>query len=204
MKIESFFGSDKLPDGFKLIPVGNVSFPTGKIVAGDPFFLPESELMVEIHPNHYPVNIIYRDCAEWGYRVTLAFLRISKNEVVKWKAVNNKDGMDTFSVDSGIGCITDLHTAKNFNALLNKWREQDPPLNYYDIVLKNELSKKVLPGERVNFFGIHSLVKKGGNIAIFETGMGDGSYKMKMGFDAHQDPAIFLIDFDLLKPLDKL
>jgi hypothetical protein len=97
-----------------------------------------------------------------------------------------------------LACFSDSETARLFTRVLEEWRESDPPKNYYDLVLKNEIQKKILPGDRINSFCIHYPFGDDKNVAIFECGIGDGSYRIYYGVGKNNDPAAIIIDFDIL------
>lgn len=198
MKFKSILDQPSLPKGFQRITLEDLSIPSGLVITGDPFSLPSAALNIKIKPAKYKVDLIYKDCLEWGYRVALAMLIINDAQVVDWKPLKNMQGFDSIFVGSGLACFVDFETAQSFSALLEKWRESNPPKNYYDLVLKNEIQKKVLPGERINSFGIHYPFNNSKNIAIFECGVGDGGYKTYCGVNKNGNPSVVLIDFDIL------
>ena len=198
MTFRNILDKPSLPDDFQRISLENLLIQSGLITAGDPFSLPPVSLNIELIPGKYKVDLIYKNCNEWGYRVALAILIINHQMVVEWNSLENVYGLDHIFVGSGLACFSDLETALRFNGLLEKWRESDPPKNYYDLVLKNEIQKRVLPGDRINSFCMHFPFDLDENIAIFESGMGDGSYGIYYGVGGNNDLSAIAIDFDIL------
>ncbi len=198
MTFSNILDNPSLPDGFQRISLEGLSIQSGLITAGDPFSLPPVSLNIELSPGKYQVDLIYKDCDEWGYRVALAMLIVNHNTIVEWNPLENAYGLEHIFVGSGLACFSDLETARRFTGLLEEWRESVPPKNYYDLVLRNEIQKRVLPGDRINSFCMHFPFDLDENIAIFESGMGDGSYGIYYGVGENNDPSAIVIDFDIL------
>ena len=198
MDFNHIIGTPSLPQGFWRIRLESLLLSSGLVMAGDPFSLPAAALEAKIPPGQYLVELIYKDCLEWGYRVALALLRLNDEPITCWQSLDNGQGFDSIFVDSGLACFADFETGQAFSALIEQWRESTPPKNYYDLVLKKEIRKKVLPGDRINSFGLHYPFDNKENIAIFECGMGDGAYKTYCGVDQMGNPSTILIDFDIM------
>lgn len=188
-----------LPEGYQQIWLNGLFIPSGKIVVGDPFSLSDTAILLTIEPGNYNVELIYKDCFEWGYRVAYALLHFTEDiGVSQWKSAKNIFGINTISVDSGLACIADIETSFLFNKLLIEWKSNNLGKNYFEAVLKDQIQRKVLHGDRINTFGLISPFGDKKNLAVFESGMGDGSYKMYLGLNQKKQPQILVIDFDIL------
>jgi len=199
MKGENIIIQRPLPEGYLQIWLNGLFIPSGKIVTGDPFSLPDAAIILTIEPGNYNVELIYKDCLEWGYRVAYAILHLHEvGGISQWKSAKTIFGITTIPVDSGLACIADVETSLLFNKLLLEWKSNNSGKNYFEAVLKNQIQRKVLHSDRINTFGLFSPFGDKKNLAVFESGMGDGSYKMYLGFNQKKQPQLFVLDFDIL------
>ena len=193
--------SDKLAFDFKSVldtvslqevSVGELHLPTGKIIAGDPFFIFDSKpFKTKVNPGNYPVKLLIYKVEENHYRVAFAKIQFSDNQATHW----------TLAVDAGLGCFTDQETNAIFNSVMDKYYKDNPDKNYYDDVLAEEfktasgqhpLSRDL--GDWVNHFP-----KQGGNrnVIMFASGWGDGSYPTYWGTDSNGNIVELVTDFNV-------
>ena len=198
----------------KLIRIypGKLKVPTGKIVAGDPFFIFNCHYFEKtISPGEYDVELTFLNHPTAGARVALARLVISKQEAEYWELalLESEDVKELkegefigFAVDSGLASFVDQQICKEFNAVMDKLYRENEGFNYYDNVLAAEFAQNAFNnddstdiGDWVNHrFDSH----KEDNIIIFSSGYGDGLYPVYWGIDKNEKISSLLIDFFVL------
>lgn len=208
---ESLFSkTDKL----KAIKIGQVNFPTGKVVLADPLaYLGNEKYQTVLEKNipkgSYEVEISVINSHLVGTRTVASKLKIGRETAVKYElampkgftlADFNKPGVFSFfGVDTGLACFADENTAKQYAEFLNVWHKENPNKNIYsDYFLQsfNENSKKYpnLQDESGNFL-LWNLPESSDKIAIFSSGMGDGIYSAYWGFDKNGEIAELIVPF---------
>ena len=166
--------------------------PTGEIVAADPLVNPDRSAMLEtVAPGKYPVlGLADPDDG----RLAIVVLQIADRPVVTWEFATS------YGVDTGLGCYMDVAASE---ALVAKMAELEQDRNfssYYDDVLDEELYDKA-GDENAILFTDHLIdADKSLNIAIFESGWGDGVYDVFVGRDDSGEIVCFATDFQLLGP----
>lgn len=185
------------PAKLYLEQAGNITLPTGQIVAADPLVecgrLP---FTITVMPEEYPVTL---SLAQIGSerRVAYATIQFSHQQAIKWEMALiagqsvSELGADEFfgyGVDSGTGCFMDYATAQfiacsldeeTFAAELIEKMEQAPWRN----------------GSHVNL-RLNGLAD--GNLIAFPSGWGDGAYPSYFGFDEAGRITQLVTDFSLL------
>src|SRR5689334_21256244 len=131
--------------------IGELNLPTGKIVAGDPFFIyNEKPFKIQVAPGQYPVSILIHTVEEDHHRVAFARIKFSDNTATRWTLALTEDITDEqvrklkkgeffgYGVDAGLGCFADVATNEMFNNVMDNFHKDDPHKNYYDDVLAEE------------------------------------------------------------------
>src|SRR5258708_38916260 len=99
--------------------VNNLVVTSGKLLACDPYYCPETEPFDArpIPPGQYPVILVVAHIGKSDQRVALAALKISDAAPVRWEIATpvgwnptRRSGY-TYCVDSGIGCFMDADPA---------------------------------------------------------------------------------------------
>lgn len=180
--------------------LGEVTLPTGHIVATDPLVQPErAAFLVTVPPGRYPVTLYQAEG-----RIAAAEMRFAQGHVFRWQlAVVEGQDIKTlksgeyfgYGVDTGLGSYMDKSTA----ALMDERDKAvqaakgEKYISYYDDVLADELSAN---GDD---YVMHQPVPdKPGNVAIFSSGWGDGFYPVYWGLDAEGRPIMLLTDFQVI------
>lgn len=177
--------------------VGELSLPSGKVVASDVFFssLGQLPLNKSVPSGKYPVSIlIARYFSSGAQNIAFAKITFNKAPIVSWElATTDSDtgfGSKTvhsrYPVDSGTGCFTDLETAKEMSRLADTSSLNDRIIA--------ALGASTPPG--CNNADI--LISEGRNLICFSSGFGDGSYASYWGLDADGKVCALVTDFDLL------
>ena len=94
----------------------------------------------------------------------------------------------------------DARTEYMFRRVFDEFYRTQPDGNYYDDVLASGFLKSAqYPGHSGDWL-LHFPVKGNPfNIAMFASGLGDGSYHVYWGVDRNDEPCRLLIDFGLLE-----
>ena len=195
--IETYFTSEKIMDQkMEVMEIGNVSLPSGKVIVRDPLvFLKvgEQPYFVEVPKGNFPVTIAVVKLEEWGDRYAAVKVEFSKEKPVvyrealigieKLEDINEGDYFG-FSVDAGLGCITDpevLPYVDKFRKELNVDNMYD---NYFaDLFAKsykeNPANQREL-GDWISWTVPHTEYQ----IPMFASGVGDGTYPVYFAYDA--------------------
>lgn len=178
--------------------LGQLSLPTGRIVANDPcVFFETDEFTISVKPGSYPVSIFVACSSSGDKRVALAMLELSDKKAVKWEMalvknqiIDNLTGSDDgyfgYGVDSGTGGFMDKQTADQIS---------ERGLDVY------ELFQAQFDGTYVHTYSyaIGSIDGGGDNdVAAFSSGWGDGCYPSYFGYDESGEPCALVTDFLIL------
>jgi hypothetical protein len=200
--------------------VGNVSAPTGRIVACDPFACSDAPAFAsEVPPGTYPVLVAIAqfDCSG-GERIAAALLRLSDAPPVRWEparwegdpanatseaddetrgasAVDDAAVTNAYCVDSGFGAFMDEAA---IDALIEHIEAEDD-----DDYLQRRLDA-LRPAGGAEWFDIPLDEETGANIVLVTSGWGDGKYPCYWGYDTDGDLVCLLTDFGVVNDADFL
>lgn len=187
-------------------PLGEVAFPTGRIVACDPFVFPElPPFVTEVEPGRYPLVLSVARFADEDdgladVRVAYAVLVFSQVPVVRWETAL-RPGQATaklpaghifgYGVDSGTGTLMDASAAD----LLRLRYDEDR--DYANTIIGQMNSS---PAKSVRGLLLTLDEETGLNAPFFETGWGDGFYASYFGYAADGiTPAYLVTDFGVVE-----
>jgi len=191
----------------KPIALGELELPTGRIVTTDPLVQPQAPALARsVKPGRYTVTLYdAEDRASKSNRIALAALRFAEGTPVKWEiatwpgqnAADLKAGeIFGYGVDAGLGCYMDAAAFPLIEArekLVRQEKDTDD-INYYDDVLAEELGRN---GDK---YVLHQPMKDSPvNVAVFESGWGDGFYPSFWGLDAAGEPLVLVTEFYVLE-----
>lgn len=193
-----------------LLPLGHLSLPTGKIIAGDPLVCFErlSPFKRAVAPGKYPVTVCIAKMDKFGDRYAVAKVEFSKEHSEIWEVAQTEDGgmklkdgvLFGFGVDAGLGCFMDAKTQEAYLKFTDDFYAQNPNGNIYDDFFAAEFKKTALdekdPGDWVNFYipGQDNL-----NIVMFHSGFGDGFYQSYWGRTNNGEICNLVIDFKIFE-----
>lgn len=176
--------------------IGNVTLPSGKIVATDPFTMGDVAAFIrQVAPGSYPVSLAMLLGSEWHARNAFATIKFTDEPVVDFEmalvpgndlALLEDDEFFGYGVDAGIGAFMDAQTATSWMEKYDVAANSDAVVA--GLVRPSNLSSWVdfaIPGTASNFVG-------------FESGDGDGGYASYWGLDAAGNVATLTTDFGLL------
>lgn len=189
------------------VALGELELPTGRIVATDPLVFPEwKPLERTVPPGRYPVTL-YRAQG----RIAMAMLRFAPGKVARWEIATlpgqkladlKDDEIFGYPVDAGTGSFMDA-SAK---AAMDKREAQEIERarasstaygSYYDNVVADEMERNG------GHFALHKpLADDPVNVAIFQSGWGDGVYASYWGLDEAGRPLVLVTDFGVMTGAD--
>lgn len=185
----------------RLIEMGDLVLPTGRIVVADPLVTPDRvPLTRTVDPGRYPVTLYESDG-----RIALAALRFAPGKPVRWELAtipgqylgDLKEGeIFGYPVDAGLGCFMDkaAYARMQDREALAIEKANSADINYYDDVLAPELTANG------DLYAMHRPIAEDDvNMAIFSSGWGDGFYASFWGLDAQGKPLLLMTDFQFLE-----
>jgi len=192
----------------KTYPIGNLSLPTGNLLACDLLIVPDERYSFKkrLNPGRYPVIISVAEMRPSGdKRIACAKLSINERKTARWEiaTINTIDtrgeaGRNTFGVDSGTSCFIDTKAAAALAPLV--WKKGFKKDRF------EEFCDQVLAEMKMHTFDRHGLTswanmqidhKNGVNVIVFASGWGDGAYASYWGYDAMGELTSLVTDFAL-------
>lgn len=190
-------GPTTMPDGktvkFDAYLLGQLSLPSGRIVAADGFIMfGVKPFTRSVKAGSYPVTIAVA-LLDDDQRIAFAQIRFSGHRVARWEmAVTSgqdpsklkPDEMYAYGVDSGTGSFADpgaqeVLSADDANKLVDAAMEQMKNVN-----------------EPTRDWVLIDTPK--GSAALFSSGWGDGGYASYFGLDDAGEPAALITDFQVI------
>jgi hypothetical protein len=185
----------------ELLHVGTVSFPTGAITATDPYFASNARPFERrVTPGAYALELGRIRAGVLGTRTAFARLRLRPDiEVVSNEfATVHPDGWDAYPVDSGLGSFMDDSARPEFLEAMDRFEAATPGGDYHRDVLAPDLARSAPAPGRPGIWSIHRPPGTDTQIAVFRSGLGDGSYSSYWGLDEVGEPVTLLTDFGLV------
>lgn len=200
------------------IHIGDVNLPTGKIIAGDPFFTEGQKAFTRnVEPDKYPVYIYMAEIDDDHHRVAYAKIKFRPEEASKWILAISEDITEEelnelsdeefygFPVDSGLACFLDEETNAQLIAKIDALEETKPDSNYYDDVLAGEFKeysgKNKFSRDLGDWNDHHPDKDSDNNVVMFASGWGDGYYPAYWGLNEQGDTIELIVDF-LINDMD--
>lgn len=198
--LDAYFTEKKI-GGVKVdtLEIGNVSLPTGEIVACDPLvdFAEARPYMQKIPAGTYPVTICVVPSEKYGDRYACVKVAVSGGKPVRYElAVNGGEDFDGledgeffgFCVDAGMGCVADAKTQEAFKKYWEKRESEEECIDYYNDLFCDLLEKNAEANPKYQREGGDwlnwTVPGTGLNFPIFASGWGDGVYPVYFGYDA--------------------
>lgn len=172
------------------ITIGELELPTGEIVACDPLItgLSRPAFSRKVKPGRYPVTLFQAQGC-----VAAAVLRFGSGLPMRWELATfvpdrppaYKSEFLEFIVDDAVAAFMD----KSFRTLMTDTEELDDYLA--DVACS------------LDRFGLDNPIEGNPlNVAMFDTGYGDGAYRSFWGLDATGEPLLLMTDFEVLENAD--
>ena len=197
----------------KLLEIGNLKMPTGRIVVCDPLTTSNfTPLNKTVKPGIYPVKIYVAQTKKSGERYAIAKLEFSPKKAEKWvlalhdgedtSELKNSDDYFGFPVDAGLGGFFDYKAGLEYGKFEDQFQKDHPGGNIYDDYLAAEFKKNAKDpkddGDWINL----KIPNFDLNITMFHSGYGDGSYPAYWGMTKNNEIVSLVIDF-LVLPLNR-
>ncbi|RZJ71506.1 MAG: DUF4241 domain-containing protein [Flavobacterium sp.] len=194
------------------IHAGDVNLPTGKIIAGDPFFTEgQMPFARSVEPDKYPVYIYMAEIDELHHRIAYAKIKFRPETATKWILAITEDLTNEeleelgdeefygFAVESGIACFLDEQTNEKLIAKIDEIQDKGGESNYYDEVLADEFmaysGKNKFSRELGDWNDHHPDKASDDNAIMFASGWGDGYYPAYWGLNDNGDTVELVVDF---------
>ena len=190
--------------GVEVEKIGEIKLISGGIVACDPFICQDvGPFTRTVAPDSYPVRLavaripIEHPKVQFDRRIAYAGIFFSELPAESWEMalLPSQDATDLapgyyfgYPVDSATGCFADVGAMDRIDA------EMERNSNYLFNVLN--LSDRTYIYTRS--WDSITPPEGGGNIFIFVSGYGDGSYPSYFGLDAQGTPSCLVTDFLVL------
>jgi hypothetical protein len=190
---------DAFAERDSVVVVGELQLPTGAVVGCDPYFCAGQPAFARTdEPGACAVEVRLVDLPDWGLRVALARIVFSSRRAERYEEAEREGtGSNAYFVESGVGSFMDVETRDAFAEVLEEHYRQNPTGNYYTDVLAPEFERHAAPGG-IGRWNLHVLPRSDLNIAMFSSGLGDGSFGSFWGLDAEGEPVTLVTDFELL------
>ena len=173
-----FIESNKI----SLHTIGEVDFPTGRVIIADPLCYLHSEenrkiLDRTIPIGKYEVELAILNSKTISKRVVGARLKIRNDKVLRYEQTQNKSSsFNGFGVDAGLASFCDATVAEEYTKFYSN----------------NDYFIKLLQGKQFIDWEIPGTNHK---IAMFETGFGDGYYMSLYGLNEKDEVCELVIPF---------
>lgn len=171
----------------EIVEVGTIELDsTGRVIAADPYFADVSAIATgaQREDARCPVCLALVTLPDWGMRVSFARLDLRAARATTWRSTGHR-----FFVDAGLACFMTEAARDALRRELDACHASGR--NHYEAILAD-----VLKAGR-DKWGVH--VVEGHRIAVFASGIGDGSYEVLEGVDADGRVVSLAIDFAILE-----
>lgn len=189
--------------------VGELVLPTGKLIACDPLLTLDSEpFEIDLDPGSYPVSLIIPEMRDERL-VAYAIIAIRATDVCRWEIATLPPHDDQafadpledngYSVDSNVGAFLDRESAR---ALINYHQLVMPEDNDFERHLWGRIKRRRQQGAGWASIDLRADLQMpfgdGRNLVVFDAGYGDGHYSTYIGYDADDEVAQIVTDFEVL------
>ncbi len=182
-----------------VLALGELCITSGRILASDPFVVPDAEpFTLEVPNGMHAVAVAISHAPEGDQRIAYARVRFTDADAVRWEmartAGQRVDNLDDdafvgYGVDSGSGCFADPVAGQ----LLAGRFERDK--KYFKTITQEMKANYVHTRDWAN---VKPAADRPENVILFTAGLGDGSYPSFFGFDAGGRLAQLVTDFGVL------
>ena len=166
--------------------------PTGRVGAGDAFFVDAEPFTTMLPAGSHPVFLL-NVLEAGGQSVAAAMVRVEDKHPVRWEGASvrshPKDVPFAYPVDSGTGSFVSPEAIARFESL---------PPEIADSLIDRLLEGYASTPETTFTVSITLDPASGANLVTFTSGYGDGGYPSWFGFDASGNPVALLTSFDLI------
>ncbi|UOQ52298.1 DUF4241 domain-containing protein [Hymenobacter cellulosivorans] len=195
------FSDSTPPTGLQPLLVTELFLPTGQLIACDPVAYSNPQPFRQACPaGRYPVyiHLLPQDSC-----IAYAEVRLREAPVARWElavtaqqdpASLGPDEIFGYPVSAGLGCFMDYATlalVEQHDADLQA-ELGDDYVSYYDDYVDYLLYPAA--GDQ-QYCTLQPYPDQENNVAVFQSGYGDGFYATYVGFDAHDQPVKYVTQF---------
>jgi len=206
--LETYFTSNEiLGQKMETMEIGNVSLPSGKIVVRDPLVYLSSDekpYFIQAPKGTFPVTIAVVKSEDWGDRYAVVKVEFTKEKPVVYREALigiedledvTEDDFFGFSVDAGLGCITDAEVLPSVDQFVAATDVDNVYDDYFAEIFaqsyKDHPNNQRDAGDWINW----TVPNTDYQIPMFASGFGDGSYPVYFAYDAHGEICGLYIQF---------
>jgi len=202
-----FIANEILGQKMEVMAIGNVSLPSGKIVVRDPLvYLSSNEkpYFIQAPKGDFPVTIAVVKSEDWGDRYVVVKVEFTKEKPVVYREalIGIEDLEDVaeddffgFSVDAGLGCITDAEVLPFVDQFVASTDVDNVYDDYFAEIFaqsyKDHPNNQRDAGDWINW----TVPNTAYQIPMFASGFGDGSYPVYFAYDANGEVCGLYIQF---------
>jgi hypothetical protein len=187
------------------VEMGSLPCPSGRIVVCDPFFCASGAPLAErVSPGEYPVVLYRIQVPGWGWRIGAARLMLHHDaEIVDVRpAAFTDSARATYFVDSGLSSFMDDAVRPHFAEVLAAFARRSVGGNYYSDVLEQEFRAHAMqpanPFDAGDYCMHAFAASPHARVAMFSSGLGDGTYTSCWGLDRAGKRAALFTSFAVL------
>lgn len=202
-----FISNDILGQKMETMEIGNVSLPSGKIVVRDPLVYLSSDekpYFIQAPKGNFPVTVAVVKSEDWGDRYAVVKVQFTKEKPVVYREALigiedledvTEDDFFGFSVDAGLGCITDAEVLPFVDQFVAETEVDNVYDDYFADIFAQ--SHKDFPnnqrdaGDWINW----KVPNTDYQIPMFASGFGDGSYPVYFAYDVNNEICGLYIQF---------
>lgn len=206
--LETYFTSNEiLGQEMEMMEIGNVSLPSGKIVVRDPLVYLSSDekpYFIQAPKGNFPVTIAVVKSEDWGDRYAVVKVEFTKEKPVVYREALigiedledvTEDDFFGFSVDAGLGCITDAEVLPSVDQFVAATDVDNVYDDYFAEIFaqsyKDHPNNQRDAGDWINW----TVPNTDYQIPMFASGFGDGSYPVYFAYDTHGEICGLYIQF---------
>jgi hypothetical protein len=179
---------------FSMARAGDVSLPSGRIVACDPLVSGSRDPFLQSVPRgRYPVDLALARAQVGGERIAFARVMFTARQPAVWvmalrrgekEAALAKGAIFGYTAESGTGAFMDAETAVAHDLSTRP-----------DI---DEILEQLTANYRPNRYWLDYPVARKHNIIMFAAGSGEGRYASYFGIDEAGDVCVLVTDFQVI------
>lgn len=206
--LETYFTSNEiLGQKMETMVIGNLSLPSGKIVVRDPLvYLSSNEqpYFIQAPKGNFPVTIAVAKSEDWGERYAVVKVEFTKEKPAVYREALigiedledvTEDDFFGFSVDAGLGCITDVEVLLSVDQFVAATDVDNLYDDYFAEIFaqsyKDHPDNQRDAGDWINW----TVPNTDYQIPMFASGFGDGSYPVYFAYDANGEICGLYIQF---------
>lgn len=206
--LETYFTSNEiLGQKMETMEIGNVSLPSGKIVVRDPLVYlssVEKPYFIQAPKGNFPVTIAVVKSEDWGDRYAVVKVEFTKEKPVVYREALigiedledvTEDDFFGFSVDAGLGCITDAEVLPSVDQFVAATDVDNVYDDYFAEIFaqsyKDHPNNQRDAGDWINW----TVPNTDYQIPMFASGFGDGSYPVYFAYDTNGEICGLYIQF---------